>query len=175
MAATRKSPKTVKKKSPAKVIPGTIRKITPLRKTKTPTLKTGFRRTTPGRTTPGRTTSATRLVTPKRVTRKGSPKSLSSLKPRTPVKKTGISVASKLSPSRQFLYISLSICAGLVLFFLILFACYKIYEYFNPSEKTTTDTIDFMEELEDIEEKGEEKVTEEVPEEEKVTEEKTEE
>ena len=89
----------------------------------------------------------------------------------TPVKKTGSSVASKLSPSRQFLYISLSICAGLVLFFLILFACYKIYEYFNPSEKTTTDTIDFMEELEDIEEKEEEKVPEEVPEEEKVTEE----
>ena len=235
MAATRKSPKTVKKKSPAKVIPGTIRKITPLRKTKTPTLKTGFRstrkpsspkgtgsktttpkkgsnifsrsviaktsttrsktpsrggkkspslilggKTTPGRTTPGRTTPG--RTTPGRTVRRGSPRTLASLKPKTPVKKSATTVSGKLSERNQFLYISLSICAGLILFVLILFGFYKLYEYFNPSEKSSTDTIDFMEELEDIDEKESseskenvEAVVEEVPDEDKITEEPSEE
>ena len=266
MAATRRSPKTGKKKSPAKVIPGTIRKITPLRKTKTPTLKTGFRstrkpsspkgstskpvtpkkgsnifsrsviaktsttrsktsstrskkspslivggrttprrttpgRTTPGRTTPGRTTPGRTTprrgspgrttpgrttpgrTTPGRTTpRRGSPRTLASLKPKTPVKKSGTTVSGKLSERNQFLYISLSICAGLILFVLILFSFYKLYEYFNPSEKSSTDSIDFMEELEDIDEKESreskenvEATVDEVPDEDKITEEPSEE
>ena len=250
MATVRKSPKGMKKKSPPKILPGTIRKITPLRKTKTPTSKIGFRstrktttpkkgnnilsrsviaktsatrskkstplilgskstpkktptkkgspkkttpgrttpgrttpgrttpgrttpgRTTPGRTTPGRTTpgrTTPKKTTPGRISRKGSPKSLASLKPKTPVKKTGTTLSGKLSPRNQFLYITLSICAGLLLFVLILFGFYKLYEYFNPSEKTTTDNIDFMEELEDVETQAKE--TEETPEEDKVAEE----
>ena len=52
MAVSRKSPKATSKKSPSKAIPGTIRKITPLRKTKTPTSKSAFRSTRKTTSTP---------------------------------------------------------------------------------------------------------------------------
>ena len=54
MAVTKKSPKSMNRKIPVKVLPGTIRKITPLRKTKTLSSKNSFRSTRQSTATPKR-------------------------------------------------------------------------------------------------------------------------
>ena len=221
MAGTKKSPRTVAtRKSPTKPVRGTIRKITPLRKTKTPTMGATFRstrrpassnvftksvianrpassttsskspkitlggRTTPGRTTPGRTPSRSKTpvkATPGRTPSRSktpvvatpvrkspvrkSPRTISTLKPKSPTTRTP--PAPALGADRQFLYITLSICAGLILFVLILFIFYKLYEYFNPTEETTSDSLSFLDDLET--EQKQETTTEETPDEETTT------
>ena len=127
-----------------KTTPG---RATPARKT-TPGRATPARKTTPGRATPARKTTPGR-ATPSKLTpvRKSIRNNLSVLKPKpaAPVASSRLSLES-----RPFLYTSLSICAGLILFLVFLFVSYKIYDYFYGEETTATPSIDFEADIDEI-------------------------